>query len=191
MIRAMEMLLAAWGEEVAAADFEVGIRSPLGADGLDSGGSSSAGGHRVLSMVECYAVMSRPAQVVQAALDGMAADEPAGLGSLGRVLRNLARLRYCERPALPVATQCRALGVSINTYRARVNDLHLVLRDALPVVSAARSKADSELHSAQAARARLDLAREASKREARADQRRREALRAADRQRVERALAGG
>lgn len=188
MITAMETLLAAWGEEVAAADYEVSIRSPLGADGLDSGGGTP-GGHRVLSMVECHAVMTRAALVVQAALDGMAADEPAGLGSLGRVLVNLARLRYCQRPGLALAEQCRALGISVRTYRTRVDDLHLALRGALPLVAAARAKAELELPSSVAARVRLERARVASRSEARRDRRRREQLREADRVRAERALA--
>lgn len=183
-----EKLLRAWGNEVQCAGLEVSIRSPLGALGQETGGAGN--GRRDLSVVECWAVMSKPSQAVQAALELMAQDEPVGHGSLGRVLKNLASVRYCRAPALTVAEQCQLLAISERTYRDRVDDLRGALSGALPAVARARQREDDKTPAAVCARERLEQARAISRREARADKKSRAAIRQSERTRALVALAG-
>lgn len=131
MNEVIEALLVAWGNEVISPALDVSIRSPLGT--MDEEGGRAVGGSRCLmTSVEHSLVMSPASRLVQQALDGLALDEPAGLGALGRVLRGLAVVRYGQQVKRPVADQCRVLGISQRTYRTRVTDLHLALADELP-----------------------------------------------------------
>jgi hypothetical protein len=174
MIEAMETLLLAWGAEVISPRLDVSIRSPLAAMSDDAPGGGT-GGSRCLSTVECAVVMSRATAAVAAALLAMASDEPAGLGSRGRVLRRLADLRYAEHPRLQVADQCRFLAVSVRTYRTRVDELHVELALALPGVLAARVAAERTLPAYAAAQARTKKAKAAERESVAAVKRRRAA----------------
>lgn len=174
MIEAMETLLGAWGAEVISPRLDVSIRSPLAAMSDEASGGGS-GGSRCLSTVECAVVMSRATAAVDAALIALAADEPAGLGSRGRVLQRLASLRYGNHPRLMVAEQCRLLAVSVRTYRARVDELHVELATALPGVMAARVIADQAVPAYAAGQARLKQAKAAERESVAAVKRRRAA----------------
>lgn len=176
MIETMETLLAAWGAEQISPYLDVSIRSPLGSMGEDA--PASAGGTRCLSTVECAVAMSRAAAAVDAALQGMAKDEPLGLGSRGRVLVRLAGLRYCSQPRLLVAEQCRLLGVSPRTYRTRVDELHVDLQAALPGVLRQQALAERGTAAAAAAEARKVQARAAERESRQADKQRRRASKA-------------
>lgn len=177
MIEAMETLLVAWGAEVISPKLEVSIRSPLGTMGDDApvGGT---GGTRCLSSVECAVVLSRAATVIDGALRLLAKDEPLGLGSRGRVLRGLAEVRYGVQPRLQVADQARRLGISVRTYRTRVDELHLELQEALPDVVRQLAGAELATDAAAARAVRVARAREAERESRRADKQRRAAGRA-------------
>lgn len=177
MIEAMETLLVAWGAEVISPKLDVSIRSPLGSMGESAPAGGSRGGSN-LSSVECAVVMSRAAAAVDAALQGMAKDEPLGLGSRGRVLVRLAGLRYCSQPRLLVAEQCRLLGVSPRTYRTRVDELHVDLQAALPGVLRQQALAERGTAAAAAAEARKVQARAAERESRQGDKQRRRASKA-------------
>lgn len=155
MIEAIETLLCAWGSEALNPAIDVSISSPLGRTNEESGG---AGGGRCLSTVEFWVEMSRAAQAVDAALAGLASDVKPGLGALGRTMVQLAQVRYCQAKPLRVAEQARLLGMSVRTYRTRVDDLHAALRDALPIAAANLERAEHDL---DAHRAKLKRARDA------------------------------
>lgn len=176
MIETMETLLVAWGAEQISPHLDVSIRSPLGSMGEDA--PASAGGTRCLSTVECAVAMSRAAAAVDAALQGMAKDEPLGLGSRGRVLQRLAQQRYCSYPKLAVAEQCRLLAISPRTYRTRVDELHIELQSALPDVVRQLAGAELASDAAVARAARAERAREAEREARRATKQRRAAGRA-------------
>ena len=166
MIEAMEVLLCAWGREALDPAIDVSIASPLGR--MDEDAPSGQGGSRCLSTVECWVAMSRAAQAVDKALFDLALDQPAGLGALGRTMVQLAQVRYCQALPLRVVEQARLLGVSVRTYRTRVDALHMALRDALPGVVAALGQAEQQL---PASKARAERVRDAAK-VSRAEQRR-------------------
>jgi hypothetical protein len=120
MIESIEALLCAWGREALNPAVEVSIPSPLGRMD-DEGGAVRAPGSRCLSTVECWVAMSRAAQAVDKALHDLALDAPAGLGVVGRTMVQLAHVRYCQERPVPVAQQAHRLGVSVRTYRTRVD----------------------------------------------------------------------
>lgn len=177
MNEVIEALLVAWGEEQGSPALNVSIRSPLGS--MDEEGARGVAGSRcLLTSVECNAALSPASSLVEQALIELAADEPAGLGSLGRVLRGLAVVRYARQPRLQVREQCAALGISQRTYRSRVSDLHLALEDQLPRLMRRRQVAEAALPSSQAAKKRLEHARLAAKAQARSKRERESGLRA-------------
>ncbi|WP_296125084.1 hypothetical protein [Pseudomonas sp. Ga0074129] len=166
MIKAMEVLLCAWGREAVNPAVEVSIPSPLGRMD-DEGGAVRAPGSRCLSTVECWVAMSRAAQAVDKALHDLALDAPAGLGVVGRTMVQLAHVRYCQERPVPVAQQAHRLGVSVRTYRTRVDALHVELARVLPGVAVALRKAEQQL---PATVARVERGRQAVK-ASRAEQR--------------------
>lgn len=163
MIEAMELLLCAWGREALNPGLDVSIASPLGRMGEDA--PTGQGGSRCLSTVECWVVMSRAAQAVDAALAGLAADEAPGLGPLGRTMVQLALVRYCSVPRATVANQSRRLGISVRTYRTRVDELHAVLLTSLPFVAEAQDRAERGLAANKAKVERVRAARKVSRAE--------------------------
>lgn len=161
MIEAIETLLCAWGSEALNPAIDVSIASPLGRMGEDA--PTGQGGSRCLSTVECWVVMSRAAQAVDAALAGLACDVAPGLGALGRTMVQLALVRYCAVPRATVAEQSRRLGISVRTYRTRVDELHAALRDALPIAAANLERAEHGLDAHRAKLKRVRDAREAGR----------------------------
>lgn len=159
MIKAIEVLLCAWGREAVSPAVDVSIASPLGRMD-DEGAASRQGGSRCLSVVECWVVMSRAAQAVDSALHDLALDAPRGLGAVGRTMAQLARVRYCQLRPLPVAEQAQRLGVSVRTYRTRVDALHAALAEVLPGVAAGLGQAERLL---PANVARAERVRQAAK----------------------------
>lgn len=158
MIKAIEVLLCAWGREAVSPAVDVSIASPLGRMD-DEGAASRQGGSRCLSVVECWVVMSRAAQAVDSALHDLALDAPRGLGAVGRTMAQLARVRYCQLRPLPVAEQAQRLGVSVRTYRTRVDALHAALAEVLPGVAAGLGQAERLLPANVARVERLAAAR--------------------------------
>lgn len=158
MIKAMEVLLCAWGREAVSPNIEVSIASPLGR--MDEDAPTGQGGSRCLSTVECWVAMSRAAQAVDKALHDLALDAPAGLGVVGRTMVQLAHVRYCQERPVPVAQQAHRLGVSVRTYRTRVDALHVELARVLPGVAVALRKAEQQL---PASVARVERGRQAVK----------------------------
>jgi len=142
MIESMDVLLHAWGQEQISPSIEVSIRSPLG--NMDAS-SSGVGGHRCLSTVETWVAQSRAVVAVQQVLLDLAETDSAG-----RVLYQLAQVRYARRPALPVADQRRLLGISERTYRRRVGELHLQVAARLPAVVEQLMRLESGTQAAQA-----------------------------------------
>lgn len=127
MMDFMETLLVAWGQERLEPSTEVSIRSPLGH--VDECGSG-IGGSRCLSNVETWVAQSRAVLAVDQALRDLVGEQGAG----GRVLLQLAEVRYARQPALKLADQWRVLAVSRNTYRARVDLLHVEVAARLPAI---------------------------------------------------------
>jgi hypothetical protein len=162
MIEAMEVLLCAWGQEVLNPAIDVSISSPLGRTDEESGG---AGGGRCLSTVEFWVEMSRAAQAVDAALAGLADDVAPGLGALGRTMVQLALVRYCTVPRATVANQSRRLGISVRTYRTRVDELHAQLLAVLPGVAEQLDRTERGLAANMAKVERARAARKASRTE--------------------------
>src|SRR5690606_19006689 len=117
MMDFMEVLLVAWGQERINPSIEVSIRSPLGQ--VDEGGQG-VGGHRCLSNVETFVAQSRAVLAVEQALHDLVAER----GADGRVLLQLAEVRYARQPALKLVEQRQLLAIARNTYRARVDALH-------------------------------------------------------------------
>lgn len=142
MMECMEILLHAWGQEQINPSIEVSIRSPLGQVDARGGG---IGGHRCLSTVETWVAQSRAVVAVQQVLLDLAETDSAG-----RVLYQLAQVRYARRPALPVADQRRLLGISERTYRRRVGELHLQVAARLPAVVEQLMRLESGTQAAQA-----------------------------------------
>lgn len=159
MIEAMEVLLCAWGREALDPAIDVSIASPLGRMD-DEGSANKQPGSRCLSTVECWVAMSRAAQAVDSALYDLALDAPLGLGTVGRTMLQLALVRYCQPRPLPVLEQARRLGISVRTYRTRLDALHVALRAALPGVAAALDRAEQQL---PASKARAERVRDAAK----------------------------
>jgi hypothetical protein len=143
MIKAIEVLLCAWGREAVSPAIDVSIASPLGR--MDEDAPSGQGGSRCLSTVECWVAMSRAAQAVDRALHDLALDTPHGLGAIGRTMVQLALVRYCQPRPLLVAEQARRLGVSPRTYRTRVDELHVELARTLPGVAAGLGQVEQQL----------------------------------------------
>lgn len=162
MIEAIETLLCAWGSEALNPAIDVSISSPLGRTNEESGG---AGGGRCLSTVEFWVEMSRAAQAVDAALAGLASDVAPGLGALGRTMVQLALVRYCAVPRATVAEQSRRLGISVRTYRTRVDELHARLLTVLPSVVEQLDRAERGLAANKAAAERARAARKVSRAE--------------------------
>lgn len=162
MIEAMEQLLCAWGQETLNPAIDVSISSPLGRTNEESGG---AGGGRCLSTVEFWVEMSRAAQAVDAALAGLASDAAPGLGALGRTMVQLALVRYCTVPRATVAEQSRRLGISVRTYRTRVDELHARLLTMLPGVVEQLDRAERGLAANKARVERVRAARKVSRAE--------------------------
>jgi len=158
MIKAIEVLLCAWGREAVSPAIDVSIASPLGR--MDEDAPSGQGGSRCLSTVECWVAMSRAAQAVDKALHGLALDVPPGLGTVGRTMVQLALVRYCQPRPLLVVEQARRLGVSVRTYRTRVDALHVALAEVLPGVVAGLGQAEQQL---PANVARVERVRQAAK----------------------------
>lgn len=158
MIEAMEVLLCAWGREALDPAIDVSIGSPLARLGEDA--PCGRVGSRCLSTVEHWVALSRAAQAVDSALDDLALDAPLGLGTVGRTMLQLALVRYCQPRPLPVLEQARRLGISVRTYRTRVDALHVALRAALPGVAAALDRAEQQL---PATKARAERVRDAVK----------------------------
>lgn len=159
MIDLMETLLVAWGQEQVNPGMEVSIRSPLGhVDEAQPG----VGGSRCLSQVETWVAQSKAAQAVGVALDALRERD-----ATGRVLVGLAEVRYCHEPRWPVAEQCGRLGISVRTYRSRVDELHVVLAAAVPAVAQQLVRADCQTAAHKAALARMRAAKEAAKSAAR------------------------
>lgn len=165
MIEAMEVLLCAWGREAVDPAIDVSIASPLGR--MDEDAAGGQGGSRCLSTVECWVAMSRAAQAVDRALQCLAQEAPIGCGALGRTMVQLARVRYCQPQPLRVAEQARCLGVSVRTYRTRVDDLHLALQGALPGAAAALGQAEQVLPASVARAERVKAAQKVSRLEQR------------------------
>lgn len=166
MIEAMEVLLCAWGREALDPAIDVSIGSPLARLGDDA--PCGRVGSRCLSTVERWVSLSKAAQAVDKALHDLALDAPAGRGSVGRTMVQLAVVRYCQARPLPVAEQAKRLGVSVRTYRTRVDELHSALQDALPGVAAGLEHAERVL---PATVARIEQVR-AAKKTSRMEQRR-------------------
>lgn len=162
MIKAMEVLLCAWGREAVNPAVEVSIPSPLGRMD-DEGGAVRAPGSRCLSTVECWVAMSRAAQAVDKALHDLALDAPAGLGVVGRTMVQLALVRYCQPSPMLVAEQAQRLGVSVRTYRTRVDALHVELARVLPGVASGLGQAEQQLPANVARSERLAAARKAGR----------------------------
>lgn len=165
MIEAMELLLCAWGREALNPGLDVSIASPLGRMGEDA--PTGQGGSRCLSTVECWVVMSRAAQAVDTALAGLASDVAPGCGALGRTMVQLALVRYCAVPRATVAEQSRRLGISVRTYRTRVDELHAALLSMLPGVAWQLDRAEHGLDSHKARAERARVARKVSRAEQR------------------------
>lgn len=189
MIKAMEVLLCAWGREAVNPAVEVSIPSPLGRMD-DEGGAVRAPGSRCLSTVECWVAMSRAAQAVDKALHDLALDAPAGLGVVGRTMVQLAHVRYCQERPVPVAQQAHRLGVSVRTYRTRVDALHVELARVLPGVAVALRKAEQQLPATVARVERLAAGRKEGKASEQALKKQAQARRAFARS-VRAAAAGG
>lgn len=177
MIEAMEVLLCAWGREALNPAIDVSIASPLGRMG-DDGGAARQPGSRCLSVVECWVAMSRAAQAVDKALHDLALDAPLGLGALGRTMVQLAKVRYCQALPLRVAEQARLLGVSVRTYRTRVDALHVALRDALPGAVGVLGQAERALPASVARVEQLAAGRKAGRASEKALQKQAQARRA-------------
>lgn len=154
MMDFMETLLVAWGQERVRPSIEVSIRSPLGQ--VDDSGSG-VGGHRCLSNVETWVAQSRAVLAVEQALH----DLVAGGGAAGRVLQQLAVMRYAQSPALPLAEQWRLLAISRNTYRARVDALHVEVAARLPSIVEQLMRLSAGTAAAQAREAWLAKVRKA------------------------------
>jgi hypothetical protein len=107
--------------------------------------------------------MSRAAQAVDKALHDLALDAPAGLGVIGRTMVQLAHVRYCQERPVPVAQQAHRLGVSVRTYRTRVDALHVELARVLPGVAVALRKAEQQLPATVARVERLAAVRKEGK----------------------------
>lgn len=176
MIEAMEVLLCAWGREALDPAIDVSIGSPLARLGEDAAGGRV--GSRCLSTVERWVSLSRAAQAVDKALHDLALDAPAGLGTVGRTMLLLALVRYCQALPLQVAEQARRLGISVRTYRTRVDALHVALRDALPVAVGALERAERALPASVARVEQLAAARKAGRASEKALQRQAQARRA-------------
>lgn len=170
MIEAMEVLLCAWGREAVNPAIDVSIASPLGRMHEDA--PSGQGGSRCLSTIECWVAMSRAAQAVDKALHDLALDAPVGRGSVGRTMVQLALVRYCQARPLAVAEQAQRLGVSVRTYRTRVDELHRALQDALPGVAAGLEHAERVLPATVARIERVRAAQKTSRMEQRRLERR-------------------
>ena len=127
MIDFMETLLVAWGSERINPTIEASIRCPLGHFGEGGGG---VGGSRPLSNVEVWVAQSRAVLAVEQALVDLVAER----GAAGRVLEQLAVIRYAQKPALDLAEQRKRLAISRNTYRARVDQLHVEVAARLPAI---------------------------------------------------------
>lgn len=156
----------AWGQERIDPSIEVGIPSPLGQ--VDEGGAG-VGGHRCLSLTEQYAAADRRVLAVEQALRDIAND----LGPLGRHLDILADVRYARCPALPLAAQYQRLGVSRNTYRARLDRLHVEVAARYPDLEGVITRLEAALPAAVARQAWVEKARKASEKAARLRARRR------------------
>lgn len=156
MIDFMETLLQAWGQAQVCPQVEVSISSPLAAVG---GGGRGVGGHRCLSLVESWVVQGREVLAVEQALRDL-----AGSGTPGRLLAMLAEVRYARRPGLPLDQQRRLLGISRNTYRARVDQLHVEVAARLPAIVAQLLRLEAGTDAAQARHAWLERVRKATAR---------------------------
>lgn len=169
MMDFMEVLLVAWGQERLCPSIEVSIRSPLGQ--VDEG-AQGVGGHRCLSSVETYVAQSRAVLAVEQALRDLVAER----GADGRVLLQLAEVRYARRPALRLDEQRRLLAVARNTYRARVDALHVEVAARLPAIV---ERLMLLAGGADAARARDEWLAKVRRAQAKAERARALALRAA------------
>lgn len=141
MNKAMDVLLQQWGFERAAPVWEAPVRSPLGDTDQWMGGGRATGGEGGIGPVVAYAERSRLYGLVDDALRAMGAPrEEGGLGGRGAVLYGLAKVRYVHAGEMPaVAVQLAELGISKNTYRAQLDELHgwLELRMAADLRGAA------------------------------------------------------
>ncbi|SDS02824.1 hypothetical protein SAMN05216198_1019 [Halopseudomonas litoralis] len=165
MIEFVEELLLAWGHEQVCPSTEVGIPSPLGQMDEVAAGT---GGHRCLSLTEQYAAADRRVLAVEQALR----DIVSGLGLVGRQLDNLADVRYARKPSLPLVVQWERLGISRNTYRARLDRLHVEIAARYPDLEGVITRLEAELPAAMARQAWVDKARKAAEKAARQAQKR-------------------
>lgn len=165
MIDFVEELLLAWGAEKISPSIEVSIPSPLGQ--VDEGGAG-AGGHRCLSLSEQYAAADRRVVAVEQALRDIVSE----LGLLGRQLDNLADVRYARRPVLPLAAQHQRLQVSRNTYRARLDRLHVEVAARYPDLEGVIARLESGTPAATARQAWVAKARRAAEKADRARKKR-------------------
>lgn len=152
MIDFIEELLLAWGHEQVSPSIEVGIPSPLGQMGEGAGG---VGGHRCLSLTEQHAAAEQRVLAVEQALRDIVSE----MSQLGRQLDNLAGVRYAMRPALPLAEQYRRLGISRNTYRTRLDRLHVEVAGRYPDLEGMIDRLAASTPAAQARLAWVDKAR--------------------------------
>src|SRR5690554_292597 len=166
MIDFVEELLLAWGHERVNPSIEVGIPSPLGQ--LDEV-SAGVGGHRALSLTEQYAAMDRRVLAVEQALRDISNE----LGLAGRQLAHLAEVRYARRQRLPLVEQHRLLGISRNTYRARLDRLHVEVAGRYPDLEGMITRLEADLPAVKARHAWVEKAREAAERAHRQRQARR------------------
>lgn len=166
MIAFVEELLLAWGRERVDPSIEVGIPSPLGQmDEVAAG----VGGHRCLSLTEQYAAADRRVLAVEQALRDIS-DE---LGLVGRQLTHLADVRYAYRRQLPLVAQHRVLGISRNTYRARLDKLHVEIAARYPDLEGVIARLEDAMPAVKARQAWIEKARKAAARADRQRQKRR------------------
>lgn len=166
MIDFVEELLLAWGRERIDPSIEVGIPSPLGQMDEVAAGT---GGHRCLSLAEQYAAADHRVLAVEQALRDIVSD----LGLVGRQLDNLADVRYAQRPALPLVAQHQRLGISRNTYRARLDKLHVEIAARYPDLEGVITRLEAELPAVKARQTWVEKARKAAQRADRQRQKRR------------------
>lgn len=163
MIDFVEELLLAWGAESISPSIEVSIPSPLGR--VDEG-DAGMGGHHCLSLTEQYVASDQHVLAAEQALRDIS-DELAGPG---RELVQLAQVRYASSPALPLAEQYRVLNLSRNTYRARVDRLHVEVAARYPGLVAMLEQAAKGTQAAKARACWMDQVRKAARKAERVKQ---------------------
>lgn len=161
MNEALEILLKGWGQERLEPSIEVSIRSPLGQVHM---GGSAIGGSQGLSTVETWVAQSRAVLAVEQALRDLVGEQ----GASGRVLLQLAEVRYARHPPMKLVDQRRVLAISRNTYRARVDLLHVEVAARLPAIVDQLMRLSAGMQAAQAREEWLRKVRKAQARAAKA-----------------------